>query len=118
LTGTITNIKIAPYSFTSTTGTFNNRFTLVYSTNLNSPSQNLNTNTTLVHKIDGTFYISSQEKLISNVSIFDLTGRLLYQINNINATIINISELSKIKQVLLFKIIYQDQQFINVKVIN
>jgi hypothetical protein len=118
LTGTTTNVKIAPYSFTSASGTFNNRFTLVYKANLNSPSQNLTTNTIFVHKIDCEFQITSQEKLISSIQIFDLTGRLLYQIKDINATTINVGEISKTKQILLFKIMYQDEQFINIKAFN
>jgi|UPI00048376E3 hypothetical protein len=118
LTGTTNNIKLAPYNFTSTTGTFYNRFTLVYLTNLNSPSQNLSTNTILVYKIDSEFLITSKEKLMDSVSVFDLTGRLLHQIKNINTKILNVGEISKIKQVLIFKIIYQDQQCINVKAVN
>jgi hypothetical protein len=118
LTGTTTNIKIVPYRFTSGSGTFNNRFTLVYKANLNSPSQNLTTNTIFVHITDCEFQITSQEKLISSVRIFDLTGRLLYQIKDLNTTKLNISEISKIKQVLLFKIIYQDDQFVNIKAFN
>lgn len=118
MTGTSTNIKTTPYTFTSTIGTFNNRFSLVYTARLNSPSPNLNSNTVLVHKNDGIFHITSQEKIINSICVYDLTGRLLYQINNINTNNVNINEISKMKQVLVFKIIYQDQQFINIKAIN
>jgi hypothetical protein len=117
-TGTTTNIKITPYNFSSIAGTFNNRFTLVYLENLSNQVSDLFANNILLFKKDTIFHITSQDKLIKDIYIFDITGRLLYQLNNIKANIVNIDEMTQSKQVLIVKIILQDLQSFNLKVVN
>jgi hypothetical protein len=118
ITGTTTNIKTTPYTFTSTTGTFNNRFSIVYEQNLGETTHNLVANTVIVHKKDQVFQVSSQNKVIKDILIYDLTGRLLFQKKDIIAKIITLNEISQTNQVLLFKISFTDNQNYNLKVIN
>jgi hypothetical protein len=118
ITGTTTNIKTTPYTFTSTTGTFNNRFSIVYEQNLGETTHNLVANTVIVHKKDQVFQVSSQNKVIKDILIYDVTGRLLYQNNDILTKTITLNEISQTNQVLLFKISFTDNQNYNLKVIN
>jgi hypothetical protein len=118
ITGTTTNIKTTPYTFTSTTGTFNNRFSIVFEQNLGETTHNLVANTVIVHKKDQVFQVSSQDKEIKDILIYDLTGRLLFQKKDIIAKTITLNEISQTNQVLLFKISFTDNQNYNLKVIN
>lgn len=118
ITGTTTNIKTTPYTFTSTTGTFNNRFSIVYEQNLGETTHHLDSNSIIVYKKDQLFHITSQNKVIKDILIYDVTGRLLYQINDILAKTITLNEISQTNQVLLFKISFTDNQNYNLKVIN
>jgi hypothetical protein len=117
-TGTTSNIKTTPYTFTSTTGTFNNRFSIVYEQNLSETTHQLDSNSITVYKKDQFFHITSQNKVIKDILIYDVTGRLLYQNNDILAKTITLNEISQINQVLLFKISFTDNQSCNLKVLN
>ncbi|MBP6754661.1 MAG: DUF3494 domain-containing protein [Bacteroidia bacterium] len=118
ITGSITNIKTTPYTFTSITGTFNNRFSIVYEQNLGETTHNSEANTVIVHKNDHVFHVSSQDKEIKDILIYDLTGRLLYQNYDIFGKTITLKEITQSNQVLLFKIRFQDNQLYTLKVIN
>ncbi len=118
ITGTTTNIKTTPYTFTSTPGTFNNRFSIVYEQNLGETTHHLNSNSIIVYKKDQLFHITSQNKVIKDILIYDVTGRLLYQNKDILAKTITLNEISQTNQVLLFKINFIDNQNYNLKVLN
>lgn len=118
ITGTTTNIKTTPYTFTSTTGTFNNRFSIVYEQNLGGITHHVNDNKVIVHKKDHTFHVTSLVKIMKDILVYDLSGRLIYQLNNINTNTIALNEITQSNQVLLFKISFQDNQIYNLKVIN
>lgn len=118
ITNTTTNIKTIPYTFTSTTGTFNNRFSIVYEQNLGETTHNLDTNTVIVHKKDHKFHITSPDKLIKDILIYDLTGRLLDQHNNVLGKTITLNEITQSNQILVFKIYFQDNQLYSLKIIN
>lgn len=118
ITGTTTNIKTTPYTFTSTTGTFNNRFSIVYEQNLGETTHHLDSNNIIVHKKDQVFQVSSQDKEIKDILIYDLTGRLLFQKKDILAKTITLNEISQTNQVLLFKINFTDNKSYNLKVLN
>jgi hypothetical protein len=118
VTGTTTNIKTTPYTFTSTTGTFNNRFSIVYEQNLGETTHHFVANTVIVHKKDQVFHITSQDKEIKDILIYDVTGRLLYEKKDVLAKTSTLNEISQTNQVLLFKINFTDNKSYNLKVLN
>jgi hypothetical protein len=118
ITGTTTNIKTTPYTFTSTTGTFNNRFSIVYEQNLGKTTHQLDSNSITVYKKNQFFHITSQNKVIKDILIYDVTGRLLYENNNVLGKTSTLNEISQTNQVLLFKINFTDNQIYNLKVLN
>jgi hypothetical protein len=118
VTGNTTNIKTTPYTFTSSTGTFNNRFSIVYEQNLGETTHQLDSNSIIVYKKDQVFHITSQNKVIKDILIYDVTGRLLYEKNDVLAKTSTLNEISQTNQVLLFKINFTDNKSYNLKVLN
>lgn len=118
LTGTDTNIKSVPYTFTSTVGTFNNRFEIVYAQALGITSSNFSKNAVLVYKNAGSFHVATKGIVLKAIQVYDILGRLIYKLNAINSTEAELKELSQTKQVLFLKLISQENQTVTIKVIN
>ena len=78
------NLKHGAYSFTTASGTFNNRFELVFATNAlgtNDPTQ-YSTFATILNNI---LKIESSE-FIQSVTIYDISGKLINRYNLANST--------------------------------
>jgi hypothetical protein len=118
LTATVTNIKTAPYTFTSEMGTFNNRFEIVYNQALGLPSSNFNKEEVIVYKNAGSFHVSTKGIVLKDIRVFDISGRLIYKLNALNTTTAALIGLPQTKQVVFIKLISQDNQTVTIKVIN
>jgi hypothetical protein len=118
LTGTDTNIKIAPYTFTSDVGTFDNRFKIVYTQALGVPSNTFTQNSIIVYKNSNEFHISTKGILIRDILVYDILGRVIYKLNDTNNTNAVLRGIETTNQVVLLKIISEDNQSVTVKVIN
>jgi hypothetical protein len=83
---TVTNLKETKYNFTTTVGTFDERFLLRF-----MPTGSLNNDTftaqnVLVYKNEqNNFVITTGNQTMSTVKIFDTRGRLINEQKNINA---------------------------------
>lgn len=105
LVGTITNLCQQAYFFSTTAGTFESRFDIVYIQNsaLTAETDLFAYRDVIVYK-DGNNISIDARSGIRDVTIYDIAGRLVYQsdkINNINTTI---SNLTAQQQVLLLQI--------------
>lgn len=81
----IHDLKQNPYHFTSTKGTFNDRFVLRYTTeSLGNPDFD-NTNQIVIYAKDNTITINSSLQKIEEVQAYDVLGRQLYQNNSIES---------------------------------
>lgn len=112
------DLKLSPYTFTSNVGVFNNRFILKYKTNNGNHYGNLKVkydNNTIIYNKDNKINIDSN-KIIKNVKVYDITGKLLYD-NNFNSNNIKFS-LECSKQILIVKIKTDDDEIITKKVSN
>jgi hypothetical protein len=118
LTGTDTNIKIAPYTFTSDVGTFDNRFKIVYTQVLGVPSTSFTQNAIIVYKNMDEFHISTKGIVMKDILVYDILGRVIYQLNDVNNTTTILKGLETNYQVALLKIISEDNQSVTLKVIN
>lgn len=80
------NIKVAPYSFTTQAGIFNDRFEVVYKDGLldNQDFEN-NSNVLNVYSNNNGLNITSSEINLEEVIVFDILGRKLYEKKNINS---------------------------------
>jgi hypothetical protein len=117
-TGTETNLKTDAYTFTATTGTANSRFTLKYQRNLGVNVATFNENSVTVYKNGGVLYVNSGASAISNIKVFDIQGRVIAEQKNVNATSTAIKNLKSSQQVLIVKVISEDNKVVNKKVVN
>ncbi|OGS71106.1 MAG: hypothetical protein A3G95_08020 [Flavobacteria bacterium RIFCSPLOWO2_12_FULL_31_7] len=92
VTNTIHDIKLMPYTFTTSEGVFNDRFKVVFKTPV-SGNQLVNENDIVVVSNEELNVQSTTEK-IASVLVFDVLGRKLFEVNNVktNNCIIPISK--------------------------
>ena len=114
----IHDMKTEPYTFTTAIGTFDNRFVLRYTnTTLGTENPLFNENAVVIYKnVENDFVINTGTFTIDEVKVFDIRGRLLLDMNNINAsqTTFNIG---MINEVLLVQITTVDGIKVTKKVI-
>lgn len=116
LLGTIHNLKNSPYTFNATAGTFNDRFVLRYNQALSNPVF-VTENTLTVTNVDNGFLIESKENLAA-VTAFDLLGRQIFAVSNLNDVSYLFKNAKISGQVLILKIQLQNGTIINKKVIS
>ena len=101
-TTSVHNIMQTPYTFQSNSGTFNERFEVVYQTTLGVKTPELNQNV-LIYKSQNQIVIKSSDE-IHSVAIYDLLGRKMFNIEDINATQFQINSSDFGSQVLLISV--------------
>lgn len=90
--GIIHDLKAAPYTFTTTTGTFSNRFVLRFS-NETLSNDDFSTNNASVYVNNGIFITAKTN--IKDVLIYDVVGRLVSQNRDINSNTFVEHQISK-----------------------
>ncbi|NBL64688.1 T9SS sorting signal type C domain-containing protein [Flavobacterium sp. NST-5] len=115
LLGTIHNLKISPYQFNSTAGTFNDRFLLRYNEALSNPEFTID-NEISIFNVDKGFLIESKE-ILKAVTAFDLLGRQIFAVSNLSDQKYLIEDTKISGQVLILKVQLQNGAIINKKVI-
>lgn len=86
VTNSVHDLRISDYTFSSEIGVFNSRFQIVYvNSTLNTNSPEFNSNTVIVYKSHQKIVINTSNFEMSNVKLYDVSGRLLSEKNNINS---------------------------------
>ena len=85
-TNTQHDLKMGAYTFTSAVGTFNNRFEIVYQTQLGIDSPTFDANNLIIYNQNSEFVVNSGNTIMNSIKVFDVRGRLLQEKNNINAS--------------------------------
>lgn len=112
------NLKEHSYSFTSNSGTFNDRFILLYKDNmLNISNNSFSTNDVVLYKPNQDLHIDSGNTSMKAIKIFDLSGRLLLEKKNINSNQTTFN-LGTVNQVLLIEITSTEDVTITKKYVN
>lgn len=117
LTNIIHDLKSGSYVFASEAGTFNERFEIVYQNALATHQTSFTENSVVVYKQNQELVIHTGTIRMSNVQIYDVTGRLLMTKNNINDSQIKIYT-GTTKEVLLVKITSETEGSVLKKIIN
>ena len=117
-TGTETNLKTSSYIFNATVGVDNTRFSLKYQKTLKVDAPVFNENSVRVYKNNSTLYVNSGNVAISNIAVFDIQGRLIAEQKSVKATTAAIHNLKAINQVLIVKIIAENNQEVIKKIVN
>ncbi len=119
-TNTYSNLRIGSYTFYTTSGVFNQRFEVVYNSTFTTLSSLTNTsieNNLLVYKNLSDIILNSGNATISNVKIFDTSGRLLLEKEGVNGSEIRLN-IGTTNQVVLVKVILSEGQVITKKIFN
>ena len=108
ITNTIHNLQQSNYTFSTPTGTFTDRFVLRYTNKtLGTGEFETNNKNITVAVQNKVITINSDTDKISNITIYDPTGKLVHKRTNLSENIIKIENLRVQNQVLLVKITLQ-----------
>jgi hypothetical protein len=112
------NLSLAPYNFSTLTGTFNNRFVLKYtSATLGNNDPTLDLSNVIVAKIDNSIKIKSTIQNIDKILIFDLLGRKVFEQNKVNSKQFETKDLVLNQQTLIVKVILEDGLVVSRKIV-
>lgn len=118
LNNSIHNLTASNYTFTTVAGTFDERFILRYTNkSLGIIDVEDSEQSVLVSVKDKIIKVTSTRENISEVSVYDVAGKLLYTRNKVNATELQISNLQSGNQVLLVKTILESGYISDIKTI-
>ena len=117
LTNTFFDLRSGPYTFTTKSGTFNDRFVLRY-TNKTLETKDLETleKQVLVSNKNKQIKINSKTETIDKVAVYDLLGRQLFKKDKVNNNELAIPNLVSNQQTLLVKVILQNGQTVTKKI--
>lgn len=103
----IHNLKETNYTFTTIPGTFDNRFVLRYlpQEELGTQNPTIDANSIVIFNTNNQISVKSNNETISEITIYDLQGRLLFTKKNVNASEFTTQSLSAVNQVVLVKVI-------------
>jgi hypothetical protein len=101
----IHDLRAGNYTFTTAIGTFDNRFVLRY-TNKTLATNDFKASEqgVLVSVKDKVIKVVSTTEIISSVSIFDITGKLLYSKTGVSSTELQVATLQSENQLLVVKV--------------
>jgi len=117
-TGTIHDLTQSNYTFTTTAGTFADRFVLRYTNKslATGDFENIEDGVLISIKDKIVKVISSKENL-KEVNVYDISGRLLYTKTKVSSTELQLSNLQSSNQVLIVKVTLENDFTVSKKVI-
>lgn len=105
LTGMIANLSENSYTFVTEAGTFENRFEVLYNPQaLGVDVPTVDANNIVVVKQGTTIQVNSGNVLMNGITIYDVRGRKVYSVSDINNTQTAITNLTAEQQVLIVEI--------------
>ncbi len=110
------NMKLAPYSFTTNSGIFNDRFVLRYIDNTLGTANFDYTSGVKIYT-NSQINITSTNKVIKDVIVYDVLGKTLVAYKSIKLDKFAISELKSNSNVLIVKVILEDNSVVTQKII-
>ena len=116
LLNSIHNIKSSPYTFTTSTGIHNNRFSIRYNNQSLGNSDFDNANQVIITTNDLVVDVYSNKENIEQIEVFDMLGRKILFKKDINALNYKIENMTT-NQTLIVKIKLQNGIYVTKKVI-
>ena len=112
------NLSESPYQFDSEIGTFNDRFSIIYTNKaLGNKTFEKNLNDVLISVKNYNINIESDKESIKEVMIFDISGNQLYKKDKLETKNVSIQNLFSSHQVLVVKTIFENGKSTSKKVI-
>jgi len=116
LTAVEHDLRTGPYSFATDAGTFNNRFEIIYQSQLGTENPVFSANNVIIYNQDNGFVVNSGATTMSSIKVFDIRGRLILERKGINSNHATISA-GLSNEVLLVQITSEDGMTVTKKVI-
>jgi len=117
LTNTRTNLKSAPYLFTTVAGVFNDRFELEYENFLGVELPTETSNNIVVYKQNQEVVINSGLINMSKVQLYDIRGRLLLEKHNLSGSEVRMN-VGNTNQVLIVRITTATGEIVTKKMVH
>lgn len=113
------DLKTADYNFTSSIGTFNERFVLRYlpSVELGNPDLGGIANGLILYQQEGSIMLKSQLEDIDQVIVYDLLGRIVFDQKRIGKREYSIQSVVMDEQPLIVKVVLANGQVVNKKIV-
>jgi hypothetical protein len=86
LTTTVHDLNTGAYSFSTAAGIFNNRFEIIYQSQLGTNNPTFTASTVIIYNQNNDLVINAGSTIMKSVKVFDIRGRLLNEKANINAS--------------------------------
>jgi hypothetical protein len=118
LVGKIQDLSLAPYTFTTEKGTYNDRFVLSYTnkTLVTDDFKDLNYGVLISNK-NREIKINALANYIDKVFVYDITGKQIFLKSKIDRNEFIISNLESSNQVLIVKVLLQNNKVVTKKVL-
>ncbi|MFH7015977.1 T9SS sorting signal type C domain-containing protein [Flavobacterium sp. FlaQc-47] len=117
-TGKVHDLTAGNYTFKTATGNFTDRFVLRYTNKTLGIGDVENADNNLIVSVkDKVVKVTSTKENIKQVTIFDITGKLLYDKNKVGTTELQLQNLPFSNQVLLVKVILENNSAKTKKII-
>ncbi|RZJ35982.1 MAG: choice-of-anchor D domain-containing protein [Flavobacterium sp.] len=114
----IHDLKAQPYVFSSSAGTFDNRFVLRYTTELlGTVDYSIGNGEVMISVKDKRITVQSIQENISEINLYDLVGRQIYTSKNIQSEQFTIDQVTGNQQTLIVKVKLVSGKIVNRKII-
>ncbi|TPG36267.1 calcium-binding protein [Flavobacterium pectinovorum] len=116
---TIHNLNESPYQFNALKGTFNDRFILRFTNNnkkLGVDNFEYRNNDVVIWKKDKAIFITAADQNISEVAVFDISGKTIYKKDKIDSAKLSIQNVFSGRQILLVKVTLENGHSMTKKV--
>jgi hypothetical protein len=117
-TGAETNLKTSLYNFTATSGIDNTRFLLKYQKTLKVDAPEFNENSVYAYISNGTLYVNSGNSVINTIQVYDVEGRLIAERKNVKAATAILENLKANNQLLLVKVVGENNEMVTKKIVH
>ncbi|MCG9791756.1 hypothetical protein [Flavobacterium algicola] len=113
------NLTEQAYSFTTAVGTFDDRFVITYKAkttlSVDNPEITEKNNEVYVTQKENLIDIHSQSELITEISMYDITGKLVTYKTKVNSQDISLSKIANSVQVFILRIKLENGEIVNKK---
>lgn len=114
---TVHNLKTAAYTFTSPVGVFNQRFEVQYEGALGTNNPSSTANDILIGVKNQQIKINAGSVTMKKIELIDVSGRIIYTTDDVNATTATIENMVISNQMLVVRITTTDNAVVNQKII-
>lgn len=118
VTGTLNNLKETSYTFTTIEGIFNERFEVHYAnTTLGTNNPMVVANPILIGVKDQKITINAGAIVMNKIELIDVTGRVIYTQDGVNATAATLEQIVPSNQMLIVRINTKEKGVVTQKII-